>query len=45
MFRGKELYGRAVIDLDAVQEIGTLAELILDPVRHYVAGLGPVFKG
>ena len=39
MFRGKELYGRVVIDLDAVQEIGTLAEIILDVVRHYVAGL------
>jgi sporulation protein YlmC with PRC-barrel domain len=39
MLRGNALRGRAVIDLDAAERIGELAELVLDPSSQRVAGL------
>jgi len=39
MLRGTELRGRPVIDLGAVEKIGELADIVLDPVGHRVAGL------
>ncbi len=39
MLQGKALRGRAVLDLDAAEKIGNLAELVLDPASRRVAGL------
>src|SRR5215208_1619405 len=39
MLRGKELRGRAVVDLDAAEKIGGLVEIVLDPASQRVAGL------
>jgi sporulation protein YlmC with PRC-barrel domain len=39
MLQGKTLRGRAVVDLDAAEKIGNLAELVLDPASRRVAGL------
>jgi sporulation protein YlmC with PRC-barrel domain len=39
MLRGKELRGRAVVDLDAAEKVGGLVEIVLDPASQRVAGL------
>jgi sporulation protein YlmC with PRC-barrel domain len=39
MLRGKELRGRAVVDLDAAEKVGALVEIVLDPASQRVAGL------
>jgi sporulation protein YlmC with PRC-barrel domain len=39
MLRGTELRGRAVIDLSAVEQIGEVADVVLDPANQCVAGL------
>ncbi len=39
MLRGTELRGRAVIDLDAAEQIGELTDIVLDPASQCVAGL------
>src|SRR5713226_9481507 len=38
MIRATELAGRAVIDIDAAEKIGTIEKLILDPEGKRVAG-------
>jgi sporulation protein YlmC with PRC-barrel domain len=39
MIRGTTLYGRPVIDLDAGEHVGTLADVVLDPPSQCVAWL------
>src|ERR687886_787493 len=39
MIRGRTLHGRAVIDLDAGEKLGTVAEVGLDPPCQRMAGL------
>ena len=38
MIRATELAGRAVVDIDAAEKIGSIDKMILDPDAHHVAG-------
>jgi sporulation protein YlmC with PRC-barrel domain len=45
MIRATELAGRAVVDIDAAEKVGTIDKIILDPDRRKVAGFSVTRAG